>query len=114
MSELRLCVSPRPRKAQLQSAAFTAAPIKSNVTVKLCSSMPTIRLLQAFDGSAGDHGPSSAAPGGCRGCGPLLANVGANGDAAGPRPKASTRPPLKRRVMLAITPWEPLCRQQKL
>ena len=50
------------------------------------------------------HWPLPLAADGCRGCGPLFANVGANGDVDGPSPKAGPRRPLKRRAMLDIIP----------
>jgi len=46
---------------------------------------------------------------GCRGCGPLLLNVGANGDVDGPRPNAGPRRSLNRRAMLDIRPVDSLC-----
>ncbi len=56
------------------------------------------------------HWPLPAADSwGCRGCGPLWLNVGANGDVDGPRPNAGPRRSLKRRAMLDIRPVDSLC-----
>ena len=74
-----------------------------------CALWLSDRVLRSVLVRSFQRPPLTAPPECCRGCGPLLLNVGANGDVDGPRPNAGPRRSLKRRAMLDIIPVCSLC-----